>query len=53
MRTRATGSDGRNLPVFSHRYSMTAQDWVTVSGLPPGPSGSIRVGMRPVGLIFR
>ena len=30
-----------------------AQDWVTVRGFPPGPPGSIRVGMRALGLIFK
>jgi hypothetical protein len=48
-----TGSTGRNLPVFSQRYIRIAQDWVTVRGFPPGPPGSIRVGMRAVGLIFK
>ena len=38
---------------LSQRYIRIAQDWVTVRGFPPGPPGSIRVGMRAVGLIFK
>ena len=32
------------MPVFSHRYIRIAQDWVTVSALPPGPSPAPQPG---------